>query len=248
MKNRFKSILSALHTFSLTSFILLCLSEAKADQQGTIRRPPPADPVLLSKSLYSEIYNKFPQPPQAGSIAQKQDEDVLRQIQKLRTEADCKRALAEVDISLESHFVKNDGPLTQAEANIVKPIIKKIGGDSYYFSEKLKVDFPRKRPFEYMKDIHPCVPKEITAAFPSGHAVLSKLEALVLGDLIPEKRKRFEARSEEIANHRVLAGIHHPSDIDAGRKLADILYNELKKSAKYQEEFDQIKKTLKNLK
>lgn len=225
-------------------FILLPLSIGQAQEHRFIRRPPPHDPVLLSKTIYTKIKEDLPAPPLLGSPSQSRDEDILRRAQKTRTEEDCKRALDEVDVSVESLFAKRGGCLNGEEAERVKPLLNLVGGDSYYFSEKLKMDFPRKRPFEYLEGIHPCVPKEVTASYPSGHALLSRLQALILSDLMPNRRERCLARANEIAADRVLGGVHHTSDIEAGQKVADMLYERLKKSEKYREEFERVSREL----
>ena len=77
------------------------------------------------------------------------------------------------------------------------------------------------------------MPKEVTGAYPSGHAVLSKLYALILTDLQPQLKEELEARAQQIADHRVLSGMHHRSDINAGRKVAELTYAKLKKSKKF---------------
>jgi acid phosphatase (class A) len=208
-----------------------------------IKRAAPVDPVLISKDFYQTL--KMVMPPLSSLVGsvQKNDEKVLRDLQKTRTENDCKEAQAEVDISLASLFGKE---LSGKEIENILTLLNQISADSYYFSEKLKKDFFRDRPFVYMSDISPCVKKEVTAAYPSGHASLSKLEALVLSDIFPERSERLNKRSLEIGYHRVLAGVHHPSDIEAGRKVADALFTEFKRSKKYQVEFSRVKKLLKD--
>ena len=109
----------------------------------------------------------------------------------------------------------------------------------------MKKDFPRHRPFSYIKGVTACVPTEESPSYPSGHGTISKLYALVLMDLYPTEKDKLEKRGIEIGQHRVQIGVHHPTDIEAGRKLADLLYSELKKSKKYQDRFEKLKTDLK---
>jgi acid phosphatase (class A) len=206
-----------------------------------IKRAAPVDPVLISKDFYQTL--KMVMPPLSSLVGsvQKNDEWVLRHLQATRTDKDCKEAQREVDISLTSLFGKE---LSAKEIENISTLLNQVSADSYYFSTKLKKDFFRDRPFVYMSDISPCVKKEVTAAYPSGHASLSRLEALVLGDLFPNRMEHFNKRSLEIGHHRVLAGVHHPSDIEAGRIVADSLFEEFKKSKSYQTEFSRVKKLL----
>ena len=45
----------------------------------------------------------------------------------------------------------------------------------------------------------------------------------VLADMVPEKRAEIVARAGEFADNRVVAGVHYPSDVDAGRISGSVL-------------------------
>ena len=55
-----------------------------------------------------------------------------------------------------------------------------------------------------------------TRAYPSGHATFATAVAIVLSDLVPEKRAELMARATDFAESRLILGLHHPSDIGAG--------------------------------
>ena len=82
-----------------------------------------------------------------------------------------------------------------------------------------KLQFGRRRPHEY--GITPTILVPDHPAYPSGHATQSHLLARVAACGQPERRGEFEAIAERIALNRVKAGVHYPSDSDAGRMLAD---------------------------
>jgi len=48
--------------------------------------------------------------------------------------------------------------------------------------------------------------------------------------LMPDKKEALLARAEEIAQHRVVVGMHFPHDVAGGKKLAELIVAELKKS------------------
>ena len=54
------------------------------------------------------------------------------------------------------------------------------------------------------------------ATYPSGHGVLARLYAIVLADLMPDKRRDIFARGDRFAQGRVINGVHYPSDILGG--------------------------------
>jgi acid phosphatase (class A) len=109
-----------------------------------------------------------------------------------------------------------------------------VRNDADYFIQRLKIDFPRQRPFLYVPGLEPCVLKEVTGAYPSGHAAISRLQALILSRLYPERSQALFARARAIGQSRVLSGMHHPSDIRAGEELAEKLYGEFGKSESFQ--------------
>ena len=45
----------------------------------------------------------------------------------------------------------------------------------------------------------------------------------VLADLVPKLQEAILERGRQVGNDRVLAGVHHPSDVEAGQKLGAAL-------------------------
>lgn len=206
-----------------------------------VHHPAPKDPTFISAALYPTFKKALPLPPAPQDARQKKDEAELFDWQSKRQEKDCAEAKSEVMVSLESFYGPKSTLLTQTEVKKWTVFFEHVRNDADFFIQKLKKDFPRQRPFLYLTDLHPCVPREVTGAYPSGHAVLSKLFALILSDLYPERQTKLELRGQEIGQHRVLSGMHHPSDIEAGRELASLIYQELKKSPSFQKELAQVK-------
>ena len=69
-----------------------------------------------------------------------------------------------------------------------------------------------------------------TLSFPSGHATQSHLLANILSDMFPKHKKSFEKMADDISMSRMMAKVHYPSDIEAGKKMADVLYKQYKKN------------------
>ncbi len=225
---------------SLALILFFSLSVFAADT-GVVHHPKPKEPIYIQSGWYSTLKPQIPTPPAEGSPGQKADEEGLFSAQKSRTPKDCDRAKTEVMVSVKSFFGAAFGPLTDTEAERLAPFFEQIRNDGDFFIQKLKVEFPRQRPFLYIKGIEPCVPKEVTGAYPSGHATLSKLYFLVLSELHPKLKEQLEIRSNQIAQDRVLSGMHHPSDIETGKKLGTLLFEEIKKSKKFQEDLKKLK-------
>ena len=210
---------------------------AFAQANDTVHHPAPKEPKFISAGLYDGFKSRLPNPPITNSAAQQSDEEGLFALQKSRTAEDCAQAKEEVFVSLKSFYGKPQGPLESADVEQLSAFFDQVRNDGDFFIQKMKIDFPRQRPFAYVQGITPCVPKEVTGAYPSGHAMLSELYALILGDLYPAQKEQFEVRAREIGMHRVLSGMHHPSDVESGRLLAKLVYEELTKSENYQAAF-----------
>ena len=63
-----------------------------------------------------------------------------------------------------------------------------------------------------------------TPSYPSGHTAQAYYTAFALSDLYPDLGDAFIGLAEAISDSRVDRGVHFPSDITAGKQLAEVLY------------------------
>jgi acid phosphatase (class A) len=194
--------------------------------------------------LMAEIKPQFPDYPQKGSSAQSSDEAELRKFQKIRSIEDCKRANSEVIVTLQNFYGRPYGELTEKQVATLNPFFEEIRNEFGPYIGQLKKGYSRQRPYEYIKDLKPCVSKEASFAYPSGHATLAAFYGLILADLFPDRASQFQDRANVIARDRVIGGVHHPSDIEAGKKFGQMLYAELAKSKRYHEDVEKYRKAL----
>jgi acid phosphatase (class A) len=114
--------------------------------------------------------------------------------------------------------------------------MKNVQTDAAAVADHAKDIWKRPRPF--MIDHSLATGKlEKTFSYPSGHSTESMVLALVLADLFPEKRDAIIAEARSIGWHRVEIARHYPTDIYAGRVLAQAIVEQLKKSPDYQHDF-----------
>ncbi len=85
---------------------------------------------------------------------------------------------------------------------------------------------------------------EKSFSYPSGHSTESMVLALVLADLFPDRHDAIIAHARQIGWHRVQIARHYPTDIYAGRVLAQAIVRELKKSDAFQKDFAAVKAEL----
>jgi len=92
-----------------------------------------------------------------------------------------------------------------------------------------------KRPRPYVTDPSLAVGKlEKSFSYPSGHSTESMVLALVLAEVIPDKHDAIVAEARNIGWHRVEIARHYPTDIYAGRVLAQAIVREMNKNRKFQ--------------
>ena len=63
----------------------------------------------------------------------------------------------------------------------------------------------------------------------------------MLSDLVPPGKKEFFARADAAALDRVIGGVHPPSDLEAGKRLADKLYRKYKKSPVFRGDMETLR-------
>jgi len=207
-------------------------------------QPKPKEPLYLPSTWYATLKKQLPPPPSPKSEVQQQDEAHLKQLQNERTTLDCQRANLEADVGLDNFFGSVLDPLDESTFTLLNSFFEQLRSDTDYYVFRLKKDFPRRRPFAYLRGVNPCGPKEITGSYPSGPATLAALTAKIWADLFPKKRQDLEARAKQIGFGQVLSGVSHGSDVSTGAKIGEMLYAELKNSHGFQQAFQILNKEL----
>ena len=115
------------------------------------------------------------------------------------------------------------GKLTEEQFQRLTKIVssRKIVGKIMFY-KKL---YNRARPVQVSPEIVDALYSTTanTPAYPSGHAFQAYYSAKLLSQWEPDKKKEWEAIAERVANIRIIAGLHYPSDRDFARRLVDKL-------------------------
>jgi acid phosphatase (class A) len=180
-------------------------------------------------------------PPLPGSDTDQADLKVLHEWQAKRTAAECTRARAEARGNFESLF-GNVSPFRRPLPPEVTAFFKRVLADLDYAVGAVKERYQRPRPFLRGLGLKPCIDLISGYSYPSGHAVNARLFALILSDLSPDRRAEFMARADEAALNRVIGGVHYPTDIEAGKRLAEAIYFELRKNPAFKRDEEALKK------
>jgi len=184
----------------------------------------------------------FPAPPEPGSVRDRQDLKAVLDWQRRRTPKDCAKAQAAAHADFENFF-GDISPFPSPLPEEASVIFRRIKTETDGAAADIKDKFKRKRPFLRDSALDPCLGRIGGLAYPSGHATISRLLALVLAELVPHRKAAYLKRADEAGLDRVVGGVHHPADIEAGKKLADRLFAAYMKSKKFREDL----KTLRGL-
>lgn len=178
----------------------------------------------------------LPPPPPPGSPEQAADMQEVRLVSHAAPTNDVVVAFTEKEFTIfnftpaiGSYFQPGKFPKTEA-------FMHNVQKDAETITDHAKNYWKRPRPF--MIDHSLATGKlEKSFSYPSGHSTESMVLALVLADLFPEKRDAIIAEARMIGWHRVEIARHYPTDIYAGRVLAQAIVQQMQKSADYQRDF-----------
>lgn len=78
-------------------------------------------------------------------------------------------------------------------------------------------------------------------AYPSGHATAAFMLAFLLQELDPPNAKRYLADASRISRNREIAGVHYPSDSEAGRSLGRQIADALLSNPTFRNQLEKAK-------
>jgi acid phosphatase (class A) len=117
---------------------------------------------------------------------------------------------------------------------------KRVSLDANHFLDIGKTNWQRPRPFRVDPTLTPPNPAK-GYSYPSGHAAFGTLNALILAELLPQKRDALLALGRDMGWHRVMLADHYPSDIYAGRVVGLAVFRELSASTDFQHDLAEVK-------
>jgi acid phosphatase (class A) len=181
----------------------------------------PIAPPSLSPALTApDVLKLLPPAPVRGSLADQQDVAAMLDMQAKRTQAMCDFAQADTDYSLKrflaplGHTLNGDTVQTDRLIDMMSGAIR----SAYVDSKNLH---KRPRPYNYDVGLVPCISKAPPGSYsyPSGHAALGYMMAIMLTQIVPEQRAKWFDRAAGFGRSRVVGGVHFPTDVEAGRTI-----------------------------
>lgn len=178
---------------------------------------------LLAHSAWDKIDPKdYPlaPPPAAGSAAYKKDFEILHDYQKGRSKEECALSVRQRFPNFDVLFGNDWDVLTKEEKARARPVALAMMRMAEKVSLHHKDAYGRPRPYVTDPTLEPCAIRPGgSKAYPSSHAADGAAAACVLALYYPDKAKEILAYGDYIGELRVIAGVHHPSDVKAGQDL-----------------------------
>lgn len=228
----------------------------------------PLDPAAAQKRLSMKPYYlknatmsdfTLPDPPANSSAQTRAELNYLLALQHQRTSLDVEAALYMAGVFYNTRTKPSDSTYRYYRQNLffvgrsigtwfnpdtlplTAELLAHTWEDASYFIWAFKYRYLRVRPYK----LDPAIENlEDTnwAAYPSGHAANSYINAYILQELAPEFSDVFIKDAYDMAHSREIIGVHYPSDSEASRILARQLVNRLFQNRQFVDDFAEVKK------
>ncbi|GLQ48776.1 phosphatase PAP2 family protein [Dyella flava] len=181
-----------------------------------------------AKPAIVELSNLLPPPPAAGSMAAQHDLQAVLMAQQTRTPPEIAAAKADSKRSV-FRFFDVLGPELQPKAlPNTAAFFERIADFDKDEVKEAKNYWRHPRPGAVSSEVHPLgIEMPHDWSYPSGHATFGYTTAVLLANMLPEKRAAIFARADVYAEHRIVMGVHFPSDIEAGHIAGTVIAAEI---------------------
>ena len=234
----------------------VCMASAAAPAAGTYLQPTQVDMTDLLAA-----------PPAEGSEAARRDLAAVLEAQRLaRAHHQQEHAVADATTSCARFEDALGATLSNAQTAPVLAFLNHAAREGAALSGAPKQYWHRRRPYavdprvERLADVSPQAPLATTirsacgpngqlpsrelaeqalarVSYPSGHATFGTVCAILLADMVPEKRRELFARAQDYGHSRLVVGAHFLSDIEAGRIVGTVAVALMRESAQFQHDF-----------
>ncbi len=199
-----------------------------------------AQPYYLAPVQVDLVHILAP-PPKLGTNADTADFNAVLTAQNERSPEQIKSAQADAEFTV-FRFADVLGPDFKTEnLPFTTEFFKRVLSDENLAVAAAKAYFNRPRPFVSHAEIKPVVEQPPNASYPSGHSTFAYVHAILLADIAPEKAAALFARADAFAHNRVIAGVHYPTDIEAGRISAAVIDNLFLHDPRFLADLDKVR-------
>jgi acid phosphatase (class A) len=201
---------------------------------------PAGEAYYLSPSEVDLIHVLAP-PPTADSAAGKADLQAVLAAVKSRTDGEIKQVQAD-DRRIVFRFADAMGPNFRPEGlPFATQFFQHVYEDGNAATLAAKAYFKRQRPFVVDPDIKIIVVQAPDFSYPSNHSTFAYEAGILLAAMVPEKAAAIFERAADYAHNRIIAGVHFPTDVEAGRISGSVIDNMLLHNAHFLTDFERVK-------
>lgn len=214
-------------------------------------------PYYLEKVELEDF--RLPDPPANSSEQTRAELNYLLTLQQQRTVLDVESSLYMAGVFYNVRATPSDSSYSQYRQNLfhigrsigtwfnpdnlplTANLMASVWRDADYFIWGFKYKYLRIRPYVLEPAIEN-LQETNWAAYPSGHAANSYINAYIFSELAPEFTGEFLKDAYDMAHSREIIGVHYPSDSEASRILARQLVTKLFQQEKFLKDFEEVKK------
>ncbi len=209
-----------------------------------------------------DVLHLLPPPPAPGSQAERTDVEAVAQLRAASSPERVALAEKDATIGLNAFAGTLAPGFDFAKVPDVEAFFRKVGRDSNFATALGKDCWERPRPFVLDSNIHPpgmmqeetlqrpdaknTAPHgpgtpcpalgpspQYSYSYPSGHSTFGAMTAILLSNMVPEKRAELYARGWQFGESRIVGGVHYPTDVAAGRIDATALVAVMMRNADF---------------
>lgn len=227
-----------------------------ASSEEEIQRRMSLKPIYL-KNVTLEDFN-IPDMPANSSARTRAEIKYLLALQRQRNEEEIRECLYMADIYYNLRIRPGDAEYPRYRKNlfhigrsigswfnpynlpVTADLMARVWQDASYFIWALKFKYARIRPVVIDSVVRN---QQVTdwAAYPSGHASNSYINAYIYQELAPEFTDVFIKDAYDMAHSREIIGVHYPSDSESARIFARQFVNMLFKNEQFLKDFQAVK-------
>jgi len=200
-----------------------------------------AQPYFSSKNLPFNLIN----PPLARTSKEYKNE--INQILAIQSKID----IEELELSAQEKNFTAQTLMSRANISAnpkrnpqLFALLRNVTDTSITITDDFKNHFKTTRPYLSDKRIKMLISPSKGYAYPSGHTTGSYIYAHILGMIYPKKYEQLKIIADQIAQHRVLVGMHFPEDIEAGKRLALVITGSLTTDVNFQQDLLKARKEI----
>jgi acid phosphatase (class A) len=204
--------------------------------------PSKTTPAKPEKPLIDLDLTKFLAPPPAqDSDETKAELKEVHMYQDTRTKDMVDYAKADQDKNIFRFADVMGESFTPDKLLLTKAFFDKVVKITKSVTDPAKKFYNRPRPYVFDPTVKPSDDPETSPSYPSGHATAGTVMAILLANMVPEKKAEIYSRGWKFGMNREIGGVHYRSDIESGRIAGSLIAEKLMSDKKFMVEFSKAK-------